>query len=133
MLLLDVNRARREPRKRCVKYQNQPLMSNILIGEGNLADKGVYANQDFKAGEVVIKYKLKPLTQKEYDELPTSEKQFTHVHWGQIFLYSEPERYVNHSDQPNTRQDLEHQCDVALRDIKKGEMITTDATQDDVQ
>lgn len=57
---------------------------------------------------------------------------FTHTHSGQIYLYSEPERYVNHSDTPNTVQDLSRQCDIALRKIVKGEMITTDATKDDV-
>ena len=41
-----------------------------------------------------------------------------------------PERYVNHSKNPNTHQT--HKCDVVLRDIKKGEMITTDATKDDI-
>lgn len=106
---------------------------NIVIGKGNLAGKGVYANRDFKKEEVVIQYQLKPLTKEEYTLLPESEKMFTHTHRGQIYLYSEPERYVNHSDNPNTYQDLVKQCDIALRDIEKGEMITTDATKDDIQ
>src|SRR3989344_8238225 len=94
--------------------------ANVIIGKGNLAGKGVYAARDFKKGEVVIQYDLKPLTQEEYDNLPESEKMFCHTHWGQIMLYSEPERYVNHSDDPNTWNDLVKQCDIALRDIKKG-------------
>ena len=105
---------------------------DVIIGKGNLAGKGVYANRDFKKGEVVIKYNLKPLAEKEFENLPESEKMFTHTHWGTINLYSEPERYVNHSDNPNTYQDLINQCDIALRDIKKGEEITSDATKDDV-
>lgn len=107
-------------------------MSNVVIDKGNLAGKGVYANRDFKKGEVVIKYNLKPVTKEKYEDLPDSEKIFTHTHWGQIYLYSEPERYVNHSPNPNTYQDLGKQCDIALRDIKKGEAITTDARKDDV-
>lgn len=59
-------------------------------------------------------------------------KMFTHTHGDMNYLYSEPERYVNHSNHPNTYQDLKNKCDVALRDIKKGEMITTDATKDHV-
>lgn len=106
-------------------------MNNIIIGKGNLAEKGVYANRDFKKSEVVIKYNLKPLTEEEFENLPESEKMFTHRHWGTINLYSEPERYVNHSENPNTYQDLVKKCDIALRDIKKGEPITTDATKDD--
>ena len=107
-------------------------MSGVIIGKGNLAGKGVYANRDFKKGEVVIKYNLKPLTEEEFENLPESEKMFTHTHWGTINLYSEPERYVDHSDNPNTYQDLTNKCDIALRDIKKGEEITDDATKDDV-
>jgi hypothetical protein len=57
---------------------------------------------------------------------------FTHKHWGKVYLYSEPERFVNHSKTPNTYQDLEKQCDIALRDIEHGEAITTDATKDNI-
>lgn len=107
-------------------------MSNVIISKGKLAGKGVYANKDFKKGEVVIKYNLKPLSQEEYKKLPRSEKMFTHRQWGVIYLYCEPERYVNHSKDPNTYQDHVKKCDIALRYIKKGEMITTDATKDDI-
>lgn len=107
-------------------------MGNVTIGKGKLAGKGVFAARDFKKGEVVIQYTLKSLTREEYKELPKSEKMFTHIHNGVIHLYSEPERYVNHSKTPNTYQDLEVQCDIAARDIQKGEAITTDATKDNI-
>ena len=107
-------------------------MSDVIIGKGKLDGKGVYAARDFKKGEVVIKYHLKPLTQKEFEDLPEWEKEFTHTQWGVTHLYSEPERYVNHSDTPNTYQDHINQTDVASRYIKKGEMITTDDTKDDI-
>src|SRR5690349_22905920 len=103
------------------------LNNNVIIGLGNLDGKGVYAVRDFKKNEVVIKYNLTKLTQQKYEALPENEKWFVHRHWGTIYLYSIPERYVNHSDNPNTYQDLKNQCDVALKDIKKGEMITGDA------
>ena len=107
-------------------------MSNIIIGKGNLDGKGVFASGDFKKGEVVIQYNLRPLTKEEFGNLPEKEKKFTHTHWGVVYLYSKPERYVNHSRSPNTYQDLIKKCDVALRDIQKGEEITTDAMKDDV-
>lgn len=107
-------------------------MSDLIIGKGKLAGKGVYANRDFKKDEIVTKYNLKLLTKKEYKKLPRSEKMFTHTHWGQIYLYLEPDRYVNHLKSPNTYQDLINKCDRASRDIKKGEMITCNATKDDV-
>jgi hypothetical protein len=107
-------------------------MSDVTIGVGKLAGKGVFADRDFNKGEVVIKYNLKPLTLEEYKNLPESEKKFVHTHKGQIYLYSEPERYVNHSFKGNVSQDLEKQADIALRDIKKGEEITGDATKDEI-
>jgi pyruvate,water dikinase len=110
----------------------QARQRDIIIGEGNLAGKGIYAARDFKKGEIIISYNLIPLTQQEFDNLSQGEKEFTHKHYGVIHLYSEPERYVNHSSQPNTYQDLTHWRDIALRDIRRGEMITTDATKDDV-
>lgn len=106
-------------------------MSSVIVGKGKLAGKGVFADRDFKKGEVVIKYNLKPLTFEEYRKLEKKEKIFTHSHFGQIYLYSEPERYVNHSFDGNVYQDLKNQCDIALRDIKKGEEVTGDATKDD--
>ncbi len=107
-------------------------MSDVLVGKGNLAGKGVFANKKFAKDEVVIKYNLKQLTPEEWNALPKSEKMFTHKHWGKIYLYSEPERFVNHSKSPNTYQDLENQCDIALYNIEKGEAITTDATKDNI-
>lgn len=107
-------------------------MQYITIGPGDLAGKGVYAARDFMEGDVVIPYRLTPLSEGEFEKLPEEEKQFTHTHYGQIYLYGEPERYVNHSPTPNTYQDLERKCDVALRDIWAGEQITTDSTRDGV-
>ena len=108
-------------------------MSDLIIGKGKLAGKGVYAGRDFKKGEVVSHYNIKLLTQEEFENLPKNEKMFTHSHFGQIYLYLPPDRYVNHSKNPNTYQDLKNKCDVASRDIKKGEMITCDATKDDIE
>ncbi len=108
-------------------------MDDVILGRGNLGGKGVYANRDFQKGEVVIQYNLKPLTGQALKNLSQSERAFTHTHWGVVYLYSEPERYVNHSENPNTYQDLINKCDVALRDIKKGEMLTTDAVKDDIE
>ena len=108
-------------------------MNDVYLGKGNLAGKGVYASRDFKKGEIVIQYELRALTEQEFVEISENEKEFTHKHFGIMYLYSAPERYVNHSDDPNTHQDLERKCDVALRDISETEMITTDAKKDDIE
>jgi len=106
-------------------------MDNIVIGEGNLAGKGLYAARDFKQGEVVKYYNIKTILHREYAALSESEKMFTHERNGVIYLYLEPDRYTNHSDTPNTIQDFEKKCDIATQDIKKGDAITTDATRED--
>lgn len=105
---------------------------DIIIGDGEIFGKGVYANKKFKKGEIIIQYNLKKLPDVEFKNLSEEEKYFVHIHHGVRYLYSIPERYVNHSPNPNTIQDLENQCDVAIRDIKKGEQITTDASKDDI-
>ncbi|MBI4020351.1 MAG: SET domain-containing protein [Candidatus Aenigmarchaeota archaeon] len=106
-------------------------MTDVFIGKGEMFGKGVFAARGFKKNEVVIRYNLKPLTRKEFQKLPELEKNSVHNHWGRLYLYPSPERYVNHSPDPNTVQDLTDGCDIALRAIKKGEAITTDAAKDD--
>lgn len=101
-------------------------MTDVTIGKGNLAGKGVYASRDFKKGEVVVPYNLKELTQAEFNALPDGEWEWTHSFHGKIFLFPKPERYVNHNDSPSTYVDHAKGGDVALRDIKKGEAITID-------
>lgn len=110
-------------------------MANVIVKKSKIGqfEKGVFANRNFKKGERVIQYtNLKPLTKQEFQDLPKTEKQFTHKHWSVLYLYPSPARYVNHSSHPNTRQDLKNKCDIALKGIKKGEEITTDATNDDI-
>lgn len=103
-------------------------MNDVFIGKGKLAGKGVYAVRDFKKGEIVKFYNLKPLTKTAFDNLPKNEHRFVHTFWGKMYLFPEPSRYTNHSLNPNTRSDLRKMCDIAIRPIKKGEMITTNAT-----
>ncbi len=100
--------------------------SNVTIGQGKLAGKGVYAARDFKKGELVVPYNLRVLTQAEFDVLPDGEWEWTHSFWGEIYLFPEPARYVNSADDPSTYPDLERQGNYALRDIRKGEAITID-------
>lgn len=101
---------------------------NVYIGKGKLASKGVYAARDFRKDEVVKYYNLELLSEKSFNLLPESEKIFVHSFWGKMYLFPEPSRYTNHSPTPNTRSDLIKMCDYAVRPIKKGEMITTNAT-----
>jgi hypothetical protein len=103
-------------------------MNNVIIGKGKLAGKGLYAARNFKKGEIVKFWNTKELTQAEFDALPEGEQMFVHSFWGKMYLFPEPSRYTNHSADPNTKSDFEKKCDFAIRDIKKGEMITVNAT-----
>lgn len=103
-------------------------MKNVYIGKGKLAGKGVYAARDFSKGELVMSYNLKELSQADFNRLLETEKVFVHSFWGKMYLFPEPSRYTNHSANPNTHSDLHKMCDYAIRPIKKGEMITTNAT-----
>ncbi len=101
-----------------------------MIGKGKLAGKGVYAARDFKGGELVQEWNLTELSQTDFDSLPKSEHMFVHSFWGNMYLFPEPSRYTNHSASPNTRSDFKKMCDFAARPIKKGEMITVNATDE---
>lgn len=105
-------------------------MKDVVIGKGKLAGKGVFAARGFEKGELVMSYNLKPLTHAEFDSLPKSEQMFVHSFWGKMYLFPEPSRYTNHSANPNTISDLDKMCDYALKRIRKGEMITTNATRE---
>ncbi len=105
-------------------------MSDVRIGPGKLAGKGVYAARDFAKGEVVLRFHLKQLTEKQFLALPKGEDIFVHSFWAKRFLFPVPERYVNHSAKPNMKSDILRRCDMALRAIKKGEMITINATHE---
>ncbi|PIR03580.1 MAG: hypothetical protein COV59_05320 [Candidatus Magasanikbacteria bacterium CG11_big_fil_rev_8_21_14_0_20_39_34] len=105
-------------------------MDDVYIGKGKLAGKGVFAARDFEVGEVVKYYDLIPLSEGDFVALPKSEHMFVHSFWGKMYLFPEPSRYTNHSPNPNTRSDLERMCDIAVKPIKKGEMITINATNE---
>jgi hypothetical protein len=105
-------------------------VDGVVIADGNLAGRGVYAARDFAAGEVAVGYQLRPLDEAEYLALPAGDDLFVHSFGGRRFLYPAPARFVNHSDDPSCYQDFDRCCDVALRPITTGEPITIDATDE---
>lgn len=101
-------------------------MKDVVVGKGNFRGKGVFANRDFKKDEIVVPYNLKEISREDFINLPKNEQAFVHSFWGKAFLFHGESRYVNHALSPSTYQDLDRKADIALRDIKKGEAITTD-------
>lgn len=101
------------------------MTRSLIIKKSKLAGKGVFANRKFKKGEVVIKWSLdKIFTRSASELLPEKEKDFLVKKGNKFILMQPPARYVNHSCEPNTLSKVG--CDIAIRDIEKGEEITTD-------
>lgn len=98
-------------------------MKNIIVKESTIQGRGVFASRDIKKGEVVLRWDTS-------HALPSaknlSEKELKYISfiYGKIIVMQEPEKYVNHSCSPNTT--TKNFCDVAIKDIKKGEEITQD-------
>ena len=100
-------------------------MGSIIVKNSLIHGIGVYATTEIKKSDIVIHWKnTRALTQEEFNSLPLEEHAYIEKTDGKIFLMGKPERYVNHSCDPNTTPG--DQCDIANRDIKTGEEITTD-------
>ncbi|MFH1029797.1 MAG: SET domain-containing protein [bacterium] len=98
-------------------------MADIIVKKSKIRGKGVFAARNFKKGEVVIKWEWKKVFSKdEVKKLPEEIVKYISKYNGKYILMGEPERYVNHSCEANTKD--VNGADVAKRDIKKGEEIT---------
>lgn len=99
------------------------LNMDIIVKKSKIHGKGVFANKNFKKGEVVLRWNPKKITKKKSEELSTKERHYLEYQNGQYLLMQPPERYVNHSCDANTK--VKNQSDIAVKDIKKGEEITS--------
>ncbi|MFH1523177.1 MAG: SET domain-containing protein [Patescibacteria group bacterium] len=109
------------------------MTKDIIVKKSKTNKKGIFAARNFKKGEVVLKWKSnQTLTKEQVDKLPEPEKHYVSSYTpGEYLLQQEPDRYVNHSCDPNT--EVKDNCDVAIRDVKKGEEITSDYLKDNLQ
>ncbi len=102
---------------------------DVIIKNSKIEGKGVFAPRNFKKGECIIKWdisnQLTPAQEKKLSE--TEKKYVAHIN-GKIILQQSPAKYVNHSCNPNTH--IENFSDVAIKDIKKGEEITSNYFED---
>ena len=91
---------------------------------------GVFALRSFSAGEVVLKWDVsKRVPKGQASALPDAEKKYLHPYDAEsLVVVQPPERYVNHSCDNNTS--VRDFCDVAVRDIRAGEEITSDYEAD---
>jgi 3-methyladenine DNA glycosylase AlkD len=108
------------------RIKNEKEKSQIVIKDSKIHGKGVFANKNFKKGEVVIKWYPRKVSKEEINKLSTYEKKNIIYLDGEYLLMQEPENKINHSCKPNTK--VKDFCDIAIKSIKKGEEITSDYT-----
>jgi len=103
-------------------------MKTIIVRKSKVQGKGVFANKNFRKGEVVLKIDDSHLV-KDESKLTKYQREFEADYLpDKIVLMQSPERYINHACEPNIyvktidsiRQVL------AMREIKKGEEIVFD-------
>lgn len=98
---------------------------NVKIKKSDIEGLGIFASRDFKRGEVILRWDTtQTLPKKIVEAMSDSEKKYISCLGGKYIIMQKPERCVNHSCEPNTA--VKDFCDVALRDIKKDEEITSD-------
>lgn len=101
------------------------MAKDIVVKKSEINKKGVFAARDFKKGEVVLKWNPKILEKSETEKIKENQKHYLYkVGKNKYYLMQPPEKFVNHSCEANTQ--VKNSCDVAVRNIKKGEEITSD-------
>lgn len=102
---------------------------DVEVKDSEIQGLGVFATRDFKKGEVVLKWDLSnQISKEEYERLSNKEKIYVVFDEGKFFVMQEPYKFVNHSCKSNTRS--KNFCDIAIKDIKKGEEITSNYNDD---
>lgn len=95
----------------------------VNISKSEIHGKGVFALHDFKKGEVVLHWDTsKTIPKNEFEAMPEKAKRYVNYLDSKYVIMQEPERYVNHSCNSNTTS--QNFCDIAIKDIKKGDEIT---------
>ena len=103
---------------------------DVEIRRSGIDGLGAFALRPFKAGEVVLRWDVsRRVPRARAAELPDSEKNYLHPYDEEtLVVVQPPERYVNHSCDNNT--EVRNFCDVAVRDIRAGEEITSNYEAD---
>ncbi|MBU0592024.1 MAG: SET domain-containing protein [archaeon] len=90
-------------------------MADIVVKKSKIEGNGVFAARDFKKGEIILRLDTgHVISEIELATLPENEKRYVERCNGKYILVQPPERYVNHSCDPNTK--VESFCDIAKRE-----------------
>jgi len=96
---------------------------DVVVKKSKIEGNGVFAARDFRKGDIVVRWGIShQLAPEEAASLPETEKRYAVFIGGKRILMQPPARYVNHSCDANTAP--ENFCDIATKDIMKGEEIT---------
>lgn len=105
------------------------------LDKSGIHGMGVFAGEDIPKGTIVwdfVEGVDQALTQEQFDALSDTAKAYLDMYafWdkGMIYKCGDHGSYTNHSEDPNTGNwpEPDSMSEVALRDIKAGEEITSD-------
>ncbi|EQA63587.1 SET domain-containing protein [Leptospira alexanderi] len=113
------------------------LLVPTYIADSPIGGFGLFAGRDIQKGELIWKYHPKTvwvLTDQELNSLPLSVQEmfrtYSYQTAGKWFYCSDNSKFMNHSDDPNTKEDFTSDQtnpmgqDIATRLILKGEELT---------
>jgi uncharacterized protein len=105
------------------------MTDKVIVKKSAINGNGVFAIRDFKKGEVILHWDISHvLTKEAVDKMSNDEKKYISLLNNTYVIMQEPEKFVNHSCEANTT--AKDFCDVAVRDIREGEEITADYTEE---
>ena len=100
------------------------MSRDITVKESKVHGKGVFAAKDFRKDDVVLEWHPTILTKSRAHSLLARDRHYLYKVGRKYLFMQPPERYVNHSCEPNTQP--KDYSDVAIKDIARGEEITSD-------
>ncbi len=92
-------------------------MKNVRIDQNDLGQKGLFAERNFKAGEVILCLKGSVSSTPTKYTIEVGENEHITDEFG---------TYLNHSCDPNTKIQRKGKRVLAKKDIKKGEELSFD-------
>ncbi len=106
-------------------------MDDLIVKKSKIHGQGVFANRDFRKGEKVLAWDLShKILKKKVEKLSPEAKRGTFFWRGRYYVATGFGKYLNHSCDANTY--AKKACDFAKKNIKKGEEITIDMSQETV-
>lgn len=104
-------------------------MENVIVKRSKISGKGVFSAGNFKRGEEILAMDDSHVV-KDPSTLTKEQHEFEldYLASGKIVIMHAPERYINHSCDPNSYVKTINGVRriIAMRDIKEGEEITGD-------